>query len=240
MLDVELAGETVVLLPERALWWPRARTLVLADPHFGKDASFRAAGIPVPAAATQHTLQRLHNLMQAWPVRELIVLGDFFHSAHSKNSSTLIALRQWYTGQRQFEPEFRWHLVPGNHDQHAGLPPSELGLELHPDPWFFAPWVFSHAPTRHLKGFTLSGHLHPIVKLKMRKIDSVRLHCFWLQDCGLVLPAFGEFTGGAEIAYSDLGAQDQLFAIAEQKIWRLKPGEAKKRHDLTFAAAQKA
>ena len=26
-------------------------TLILADPHFGKDAAFRSAGIPVPGGA---------------------------------------------------------------------------------------------------------------------------------------------------------------------------------------------
>jgi uncharacterized protein len=50
MSDVMLtiAGEDVLLLPERALFWPRACALVVADVHWGKAASFRAAGIPIP------------------------------------------------------------------------------------------------------------------------------------------------------------------------------------------------
>jgi DNA ligase-associated metallophosphoesterase len=221
MLDLELASETVVLLPERALWWPRARTLVLADPHFGKDASFRAAGIPVPTGATGATLHRLHRLMREWPVRELIVLGDFFHSARSKNRSTLIALHQWYTERCQSEPEFRWHLVPGNHDRHAGLPPPELGIELHTDPWFCSPWAFRHAPEPVAAGFTLCGHLHPMVRLKKGKIDHLRLPCFWIQKQAAVLPAFGEFTGGYEIDLSAVSAEDQILLVADEKICRV-------------------
>ena len=34
-LPITLAGEAVVLLPERALWWPRERALFVADVHLG-------------------------------------------------------------------------------------------------------------------------------------------------------------------------------------------------------------
>lgn len=42
-LAVEVAGETVVLLPERALWIPAHHVVVVADLHWGKAATFRAA-----------------------------------------------------------------------------------------------------------------------------------------------------------------------------------------------------
>ena len=48
---VDLCGEAVRLLPERCLYWGRRRTLILADPHFGKADAFRAAAVPVPGAA---------------------------------------------------------------------------------------------------------------------------------------------------------------------------------------------
>src|SRR3982074_1557313 len=47
-LTIELAGEEIILLPERAIYWPRAETLFVADTHWGKDATFRAAAIAVP------------------------------------------------------------------------------------------------------------------------------------------------------------------------------------------------
>ena len=38
-----VAGEQLLLLGERAVYWERTRTLFVADPHFGKAAAFRAA-----------------------------------------------------------------------------------------------------------------------------------------------------------------------------------------------------
>ncbi|CAN5366364.1 hypothetical protein BH10PSE17_BH10PSE17_35830 [soil metagenome] len=51
--SVEQAGERLELLPERAIWWPGERTLLIADVHFGKGAAFRALGVPVPRGTTR-------------------------------------------------------------------------------------------------------------------------------------------------------------------------------------------
>ena len=48
MIEITLGDERVVLLPCRALYWPRFNSVIVADLHFGKDSTFRRAGIPVP------------------------------------------------------------------------------------------------------------------------------------------------------------------------------------------------
>ena len=45
-------GERLHLLPERAVWWPAAGLLLVADVHLGKAATFRRLGQPVPAGTT--------------------------------------------------------------------------------------------------------------------------------------------------------------------------------------------
>jgi len=42
------AEAEVVLLPERAVWWPATRTLLVADLHLGKCETLRANGAPMP------------------------------------------------------------------------------------------------------------------------------------------------------------------------------------------------
>jgi metallophosphoesterase superfamily enzyme len=48
-------GEQLVLWPQKALSWPRTRTLLVADAHFGKDAHFRVSGIPCRPARARRT-----------------------------------------------------------------------------------------------------------------------------------------------------------------------------------------
>lgn len=56
--DIDLAGHRVLLLLEKALYWPARKMLVIADIHFGKAASFRAQGVPVPRGTTTETWTR--------------------------------------------------------------------------------------------------------------------------------------------------------------------------------------
>ena len=55
---ITLPGGTALwLLPQRAVWWPAARTAFVADVHFGKAATFRRAGQPVPHGTTAANLR---------------------------------------------------------------------------------------------------------------------------------------------------------------------------------------
>ncbi len=65
MIEIDWGGERLVVLAERALYWPRRRTIIIADPHFGKAATFRQAGIPVPHGTTATDLDRLRRLLPA-------------------------------------------------------------------------------------------------------------------------------------------------------------------------------
>ncbi|HNG81848.1 MAG TPA: DEAD/DEAH box helicase, partial [Burkholderiaceae bacterium] len=69
---VELAGEALWLLPERALWWPAQSMLLVADVHLGKAQSFRRLGVPVPGGSGAESLARLSGLIAALRARELV------------------------------------------------------------------------------------------------------------------------------------------------------------------------
>ena len=64
-ITVDVAGERLVLLPQKAVYWPRERMLAIADIHFGKAAAFRSFGIPVPRGTTTENLDALDALIDA-------------------------------------------------------------------------------------------------------------------------------------------------------------------------------
>ena len=111
-LATVLAGEEVVLLAERALYWPRGATLLVADVHLGKAASLRAGGVPVPRGATATDLDRLDALVQRTGSRRLVVLGDFIHAATGRVPALDAAVTAW----RARHPDLALELVRGNHD----------------------------------------------------------------------------------------------------------------------------
>lgn len=213
-LAVSYAGETVWLLPERALWWPARRVLWIADLHLGKAATYRALGQPVPAGTTRENLARLSRLVLHYQPAQLVFLGDFLHAAQARTASVLNAVAQW----RMADPDLACTLVRGNHDQRAGDPPSALGISVVDEPWLIGPFAACHHPQPHATHAVIAGHLHPALHLRGPGRDHLRLPCFCLEAQLAILPAFGEFTGGWRV-FPQAGRQ--LYPVGGQAVWRL-------------------
>jgi DNA ligase-associated metallophosphoesterase len=191
--DVQLviAGEPVLLLAEKALFWPREKMLVVADIHFGKAASFRALGVPVPHGTTTQNLDALDALVARHGARHILFLGDFLHARAAHASATQAAMLAW----RQRNAGLALTLVRGNHDRHAGDPAARLDITLVDEPWTLGPFSFCHHPDLDTPGYALAGHIHPAYLLATR-FDALRLPCFVVGPGRMVLPSFGAFTGG--------------------------------------------
>lgn len=208
---LELRGERLVLLPERAVFRERTATLLIADPHWGKAATFRASGIPVPRGTTLDGLARLNAMLQRTGARRIIFLGDYLHARQGRSPTTLQALAEW----RARHPDIELVLVRGNHDRHAGDPPPELGLACVDPPLIEPPFALTHYPDPVAGGYVLAGHLHPGVHLVGQGRQRERLPCFWVRFTGAVLPAFGDFTGLAAVTPEP---GDRVFVVAGEEV----------------------
>ncbi|GAB3391956.1 ligase-associated DNA damage response endonuclease PdeM [Massilia agri] len=189
-----VAGETVLLLPEKALYWPAEKMLIVADIHFGKAAAFRALGVPVPRGTTTENLTGLDALVDAHGAQHIVFLGDFLHARAAHASATQQAMLAW----RARRSSLRLTLVRGNHDRHAGDPAAQLGIELVDEPHQVGPFAFCHHPDLDTPGYALAGHIHPVYVLATR-FDALRLPCFVVGSERMILPSFGSFTGGHAI-----------------------------------------
>ncbi len=207
-----MAGTTLALLPQRAAYIPATQTLLVADAHFGKAHSFRRLGVPVPSGTTAQNLQRLSQALAMTGANELIFLGDLLHAARGVSAELVLALAAW----KRNHAALRWTLVRGNHDQHAGDPPPELGMRVRDEPLAHGPFALCHHPQAVPGAYALAGHLHPGVNLG--RVARLRLPCFWFSEQQGVLPAFGDFTGTAGIRRA---SADRVFAVTEQAVLAL-------------------
>lgn len=210
-LETELAGERVVLLPERAVYRPAVGTLLVADPHWGKAAAFRAAGLPVPGGTTSEGLERLSAALERTGARRLVILGDLFHARTGRAPQTLEVVRAW----RDRHAALPITLIRGNHDRHAGDPPAELGIECCEPPCAAPPFLYTHHPAPLDAGYVLAGHVHPSVTLRGVGRQRERLACFHFGPRVGLLPAFGAFTGTADVAVTQA---DRVFVVAGARV----------------------
>jgi uncharacterized protein len=202
-----------MLLPERALYWTRGETLVIADPHFGKAAAFRALGVPVPEQTTRSNLARLDAALTQTAARRLVVLGDFLHAKRGRSGNLLDTLAAW----RAANASLPILLVRGNHDDRAGDPPDAWGIECREEPVESPPFVWRHEPAASMTGYVLAGHVHPAVYLSGAGGLSATLPCFYFgREYGL-LPAFGDFTGTATVRPR---VGEQVYVLADGVVLR--------------------
>jgi DNA ligase-associated metallophosphoesterase len=210
-LKIELQGEHVVLLPERALYWIRKRTLFVADVHWGKASAFQASSVPVPEGATGEDLTRLSRVLKRTAARRLVILGDVFHAKSGLPPQVVNVLREWRARHLKLEVL----LVRGNHDYSAGDTPEKMGIECVDGPVSSLPFIFQHHPAEPDLGYALSGHIHPSVLLYGTRGQSLKLPCFFFGRRVGVLPAFGSFTGTAVIKPR---TGDHVYVIAEEEV----------------------
>jgi uncharacterized protein len=211
MIRIELHGESLVLLPERALLWERTGTLIVADAHLGKAAAFRAAAIPMPGGTTTEALSRLTTALEKTGARRLLLLGDFFHAKSGRASQTLAAISSW----RDRHADLEIVLVRGNHDLRAGDPPADWDFACCDEPCLEPPFAFRHHPAEERVGYVLAGHIHPAVSLSGLGGQREKLPCFLFGERIGLLPAFGGFTGGASVRPR---RGDQVFVLAGDDV----------------------
>jgi DNA ligase-associated metallophosphoesterase len=185
--EIALGGEPVFLLPQKALYRPEKRQLVLGDLHLGKTTHFRKQGLPLPLQGQLHDLDRLNTLLHSWNPATVMILGDLFHSVHNREWQTFKAfLQDW--------KDVRFILVKGNHDilQHKDyfLP----NLETH-DLVRENNLVFSHHPLPESELLNICAHVHPGIRVSGKAKQSMVFPCFCLQENHFILPAFGYLTG---------------------------------------------
>ncbi len=210
-IATELAGERVLLLPQKALYWPAAKTLMVADIHFGKAASFRALGVPVPRGTTSENIAALETLLTTHDTQRIVFLGDFLHAKAAQAPATLQAMLEW----RRRRPGLELVLVRGNHDWHAGDPSALLRVALVDEPFACGPFALCHHPDVASAGYVIAGHVHPVFHLRTAR-ESLRLPCFLLGTTRAILPAFGAFTGGHSLVPQ---ASDKVYVVADELVF---------------------
>jgi DNA ligase-associated metallophosphoesterase len=211
MKKIELKGQTFQLLPERAMYWEEQNSLIVADLHLGKAASFRANGIVVPPGITADDFARLRRLIQETGSKKLFVLGDFFHASAGITDKITSQFNEW----RESIKDVEIILLKGNHDSKVIKTSLQSKFDKIENELKVANIILKHSPEHDKDGYVLSGHIHPSVKVKGTGKSGKRLPCFYFRDDYAILPAFGTFTGTAKLTPKK---GDRVFVIADEEV----------------------
>ncbi len=199
-------GQRFELDPTGAVYWVEQDLLLIADVHLGKSAHFRKNGMAVPATADDKEYDKLTNLIHKYKASRLWFLGDLFHSYQNA---------EWHF----FEQWMRFQtadiaLIMGNHDVISKKEFNRIGLKTYEAIRMDAVFL-THHPEIKQGFFNIAGHIHPSVKLQGTGKQSMKLPCFHVCETGMILPAFGDFTGTYTIQPKK---GDRVFVVADNEV----------------------
>ena len=209
-MEIQIQGERLTLLAQKAILWKKHDMLIVSDLHIGKATHFRKNAIPVHNETEKKNIQQMVQLFLAHPSSHVVFLGDLFHSRYNASWELLCdALKQF--------PHIKFTLVQGNHDfldarhyQRAGI---SLVKEL-----IVSPFILTHEPQASDQHYVISGHIHPGIKLKDGIRKAITLACFLFEENQAILPAFGNLTGKYVITPK---VTDQVYVIVKDNIIKM-------------------
>jgi DNA ligase-associated metallophosphoesterase len=211
-LNFTLQGEELLLLPEKAIYWPAQKAIIVADVHLGKVGHFRKSGFAVPAQLAGDDLFCLTRLVDAHQPEKIWYLGDLFHSEMNADWDAFAA---W----RRHNAHVRMQLIIGNHDIIDESHYHQLNISTH-DELHEGPFLMLHHPQNNIQlqqhsSYVLCGHIHPGVQLVGRGRQSVTLPCFTFGERQAILPSFGKFTGQVNLRHE---RTDKVFGVLKDKV----------------------
>lgn len=195
------------------MYWQSHQAILLADTHFGKAATFRNHGIPVPVGTTDVMLNRLSDTIVQTGATQIYFLGDFVHSFTRHKIDFESELLRWRTAHANIEMT----LIMGNHDRGQQALFHQLDFTIVKEPLLVDGLALCHYPeTPAPKGaYKLAGHVHPSVKISGGGDLTEKIPCFHFKENVGVLPAFGEFTGTQRVMPT---STDRVFAVADGEV----------------------
>jgi DNA ligase-associated metallophosphoesterase len=215
MLPFTWLNENFILHPSRCIYWEQEQALILSDLHLGKTGHFRKEGIAVPQQVYEQDLQRLFEMILFFKPKEVLMVGDLFHSKANKEW-------EWFAKWRHEFASTLFTLILGNHDKLPAGVAEQMEMN-----------VFNNLTKNNIllvhnaedttpalsdvKGM-ICGHIHPAIQVPTGLRQSARLPCFHFSETTCTLPAFSLFTGNHVIRPR---AKDHVFVIAEGKIIRI-------------------
>jgi uncharacterized protein len=179
----------------RAAYLEQENALAISDLHLGYNWAHRFNGQMLPLHAHNQLGMRISELLQAYPARKLILLGDILHQAVPVKAVEAEMTELLDTVSEKAE----LILIQGNHDRELRKLPWASHWKLLPEYRADSTVLLHGDGLKELpKGadFVIMGHEHPAINLGDGVATSEKFPAFLTAAHLLILPAFSLWAAG--------------------------------------------
>ena len=188
MKTLNFCNHGLQICKEGVLFWLEKEIAIVSDLHLEKGSSYASSGQYIPPYDSEETLLKLLDILNNYRVKKVILLGDTFHDkdAFLRMTPKVRFLFEDFT--KKYEVIF----ILGNHENKIKIE----GIKFHQE-YIVDDIHFLHeAIQKNIN--QISGHFHPVASIKVSS-KKITGKCLIHSNNHIILPSFGEFTGGLNI-----------------------------------------
>ena len=188
MKTIEFYNHKLQINKEGILFWLEKEIAIVSDLHLEKGSSFASTGQFIPPYDSEETLKKLLNIIDIYNVKKVILLGDTFHDKDAFKRMTSKVRSLFEELIKNYEVIF----ILGNHENKMKIGSIQFYREYIIDDLYF----LHEATKRNIP--QISGHFHPVATIRVG-YKKITTKCIIHTNLNLILPSFGEYTGGLNI-----------------------------------------
>jgi DNA ligase-associated metallophosphoesterase len=223
-------GISLLLTPEKTIFWQAANTLIISDLHLGRSKKIKSGDIIIHTPDYQQELQRLMHQLYYFKADRIIILGDFTYSIINNIPQEFKDWRKNFSGIQMV-----W--VKGKEDiiEEAWYREHQVDICYH----IFneGPFSFVHDIDKYklleqapvMTGYPLSGHLRPVISRKVGGVQQVDLPCFYFAAGQALLPAFSGYGKRYKVKQQ---TGEEVYAVINNQLQHIRKLSRKKRSAL--------
>ena len=198
---------------EGILFWFDKQIAIIADLHLEKGSSFGPSGQFLPPYDSEETLNKIFKTIKNHKIKTIILLGDTFHD---KNAFDRMSEKVFILFKSLIE-KYEVIFILGNHESKF-----EIGRINFLNEYVIDDIHFIHQALQ-TSIFQISGHFHPVATVKS-SIKKITAKCLLHTNNHIILPSFGEYTGGLNINNPVLkpfiSHESKIYMITNKSIYK--------------------
>ena len=198
---------------EGILFWIDKKIAIISDLHLEKGSSFGSSRQFLPPYDSEETLKKIFKATKNHEIKKIILLGDTFHD---KNAFDRMSEKVFILFKSLIE-KYEVIFILGNHESKF-----EIGGINFLNEYVIDDIHFIHQALQ-TSIFQISGHFHPVATVKS-SIKKITAKCLLHTNNHIILPSFGEYTGGLNINNPVLkpfvSHESKIYMITNKSIYK--------------------
>jgi len=179
----------LTLLPFKAVYFEKHKTLLVSDINLGKVGHFKNSPVALPDGLAETDLVILDKIINSLEINGIFILGDLFPNNENFDMRLFVA---W----RELHQNIDINLVKDNIDLMSDEVYANFEVRLHKKYYLWNRFLFTHKPLdkdAKLSGcdYVFCGYINPGVNINGSGRPLMNLSCYFFDEKQCILPAFG-------------------------------------------------